>query len=127
MKVDSRQREVKLKIRKEKSFGLYSLRHALCALCSVEAQQPKKMARIGYLSAQSGPPPTLVAFKEGLRELGWVEGKRSNLSIATPGARLISLLSLRLNLFALKLTSSSRGLVTGRLLQPSVRLQRFLL
>ncbi len=41
------------------------------------AQQPaKKMARIGYLSAQSGPPVTLVAFKEGLGKLGWVEGKQ---------------------------------------------------
>ena len=48
----------------------------LVALCvSVEAQQTKKMARIGYLSANSGPSPSLVAFKEGLSELGWVEGK----------------------------------------------------
>ena len=41
-----------------------------------KGQQPKKMARIGYLSSLSGPPPTLVAFKEGLRELGWVEEKQ---------------------------------------------------
>jgi putative tryptophan/tyrosine transport system substrate-binding protein len=43
-----------------------------------KGQQPKKMARIGYLSPQSGPPPipTLVAFKEGLGKLGWVEGKQ---------------------------------------------------
>jgi putative ABC transport system substrate-binding protein len=40
-----------------------------------EAQQPKKMARIGYLSLLSAGSPTLVAFKEGLGELGWVEGK----------------------------------------------------
>jgi putative tryptophan/tyrosine transport system substrate-binding protein len=40
-----------------------------------ESQQPKKMARIGYLSAYSGPHPALAAFKEGLRELGWIEGK----------------------------------------------------
>ena len=36
----------------------------LCAMLFVlgaaaEAQQAKKMARIGYLSPQSGPPPTL--------------------------------------------------------------------
>jgi putative ABC transport system substrate-binding protein len=54
---------------------------ALCAmlfaLCSpADAQQPKKMARIGYLSIQSGPPVTLMAFKEGLGKLGWVEGKQ---------------------------------------------------
>jgi putative ABC transport system substrate-binding protein len=41
-----------------------------------EAQQAKKMARIGYLSGRSGPFDVLVAFKEGLRELGWVEGKQ---------------------------------------------------
>jgi putative ABC transport system substrate-binding protein len=41
-----------------------------------EAQQPKKMARIGYLSAYSGPPQvSLLALKEGLSELGWIEGK----------------------------------------------------
>lgn len=43
---------------------------------SANAQQAKKMARIGYLSPQSGPTATLGAFKEGLRELGWVEGKQ---------------------------------------------------
>jgi len=38
---------------------------ALLAVAVVaEAQQPKKTARIGYLSMQSGPPPTLAAFKE---------------------------------------------------------------
>jgi putative ABC transport system substrate-binding protein len=41
-----------------------------------EAQQPKKMSRIGYLSAYSGPPQvSLLALKEGLSELGWIEGK----------------------------------------------------
>ena len=40
-----------------------------------EALQAKKMARIGYLSPRCGPSGTIVAFKEGLRELGWVEGK----------------------------------------------------
>ena len=33
------------------------------------------MVRIGYLNANSGPPPTLVSFKDRLSELGWVEGK----------------------------------------------------
>ncbi len=43
----------------------------------VEAQQPKKVPRIGYLSTVS--PSTisdrLEAFRQGLRELGYVEGK----------------------------------------------------
>src|SRR5438093_1738320 len=42
-----------------------------------EAQQPKKVPRIGFLSSLS---PTVVsdrveAFRQGLRELGYVEGK----------------------------------------------------
>jgi putative ABC transport system substrate-binding protein len=42
-----------------------------------EAQQPKKVPRIGYLS----PPSRLAqsvrheSFRQGLRELGYVEGK----------------------------------------------------
>jgi putative ABC transport system substrate-binding protein len=47
---------------------------ALCA--SAQAQQPKKIAQIGYISDWSGPPPTLAIFRAGLRELGWVEGKQ---------------------------------------------------
>jgi len=50
----------------------------LFALCfSVEAQQPTKIPRIGYLG---GVPPSanearIEAFGQGLRELGYVEGK----------------------------------------------------
>ena len=62
------------------SFALCALLHALCA--SAEAQQPKKVPRIGYLS--NGDPATessrTEAFRQGLRELGYVEGK--NISIA---------------------------------------------
>ena len=60
-----------------RSVFCFALCAVLVALCvSAEAQQPKKMARIGYLSPQSGPPWTLVVFKERLSELGWVEGKQ---------------------------------------------------
>ena len=44
----------------------------------VEAQQPKKVPRIGYLSTNgdpSNPPPFVDAFRQGLRDLGYVEGK----------------------------------------------------
>src|SRR5262249_1239369 len=42
-----------------------------------EAQQPKKVPRIGYLSATSGPTNAgrFEAFRQGLRDLGYVEGK----------------------------------------------------
>ena len=47
-----------------------------CPLLPAQAQQPTKVPRIGYLSA----PPfrfhgRLEAFRQGLRELGYVEGK----------------------------------------------------
>jgi ABC-type uncharacterized transport system substrate-binding protein len=50
----------------------------LFALCwPVEAQQPRKLARVGYLS--SGGPVTrgyrIDAFRQGLKELGYIEGK----------------------------------------------------
>jgi putative ABC transport system substrate-binding protein len=42
----------------------------------VQAQQPKKVPRIGVLSPGfPGPSPLLDAFRQGLRELGYVEGQ----------------------------------------------------
>src|SRR5262245_34061521 len=42
-----------------------------------EAQQPKKIPRIGYLGQGAPSPnsPNLEAFREGLRQLGYVEGQ----------------------------------------------------
>jgi putative tryptophan/tyrosine transport system substrate-binding protein len=55
-------------------FG-FSLSVLLFALCfSAEAQQPKKVPRIGYLSISPGGPRQ-EAFRQGLRELGYMEGK----------------------------------------------------
>jgi ABC-type uncharacterized transport system substrate-binding protein len=42
---------------------------------SAEAQQPKKVPRIGYLSLRSGIEPREEAFQRGLRELGYIEGQ----------------------------------------------------
>jgi putative tryptophan/tyrosine transport system substrate-binding protein len=48
---------------------------ALCA--SAEAQQPTKVPRIGYLAANfpSTNLARIEAFRQGLRDLGYVEGK----------------------------------------------------
>ena len=64
--------------KKARIVGLFACT-VLLALCfSVQAQQPKKIPRIGYLgdgSAGSRGPITLEPFREGLRELGYVEGQ----------------------------------------------------
>jgi putative ABC transport system substrate-binding protein len=57
------------------SITLCAMLFALCS--SVEAQQPNKIPRIVFLSVQ---PPAILsarfdAFRRGLRELGYVEGK----------------------------------------------------
>src|SRR5262245_49326806 len=46
--------------------------------CStVEAQQPKKIPRVGFLTAVPLPAISdrIEAFRQGLRDLGYVEGK----------------------------------------------------
>jgi putative ABC transport system substrate-binding protein len=46
----------------------------LLALCSsAEAQQPKKVPRIGFLGGEA--TTRIAAFRQGMRELGYVEGK----------------------------------------------------
>ena len=50
---------------------------AFAPFCPVEAQQPKKIPRIGFLSfatSPNSPAPQVEAFRQGLRELGYVEG-----------------------------------------------------
>ena len=53
----------------------------LVAPLTAEAQQPTKVHRIGYLSPGFSPSrlSTLEALRQGLRDLGWVEGE--NLTI----------------------------------------------
>jgi ABC-type uncharacterized transport system substrate-binding protein len=59
---------------KKLKLVLYALCTMLFAPCSfADAQQPAKIPWIGYLAATgSGPSP---AFIQGLRDLGYVEGK----------------------------------------------------
>jgi putative tryptophan/tyrosine transport system substrate-binding protein len=60
--------------RKFSYLALVAMLFALCA--SAEAQQAKKIPRIGFLSASSpGPDPRIEGFRQGLRELAYVEGK----------------------------------------------------
>ena len=62
----------------KKKLTVLALGAMLFALCSVsEAQQPAKIPRIGYLqvTASSAVAARTEAFRQGLRELGYVEGK----------------------------------------------------
>jgi ABC-type uncharacterized transport system substrate-binding protein len=54
-------------------FALCAMLFALCALA--DAQQPTKIPRIGYLSGTGSEAPTMVGFRRGLRDLGYIEGK----------------------------------------------------
>ena len=57
---------------------LWLLSALILAHCGItEAQQPKKIPRIGYLigASRSGVSARIEAFRQGLGELGYVEGK----------------------------------------------------
>jgi ABC-type uncharacterized transport system substrate-binding protein len=56
-------------------FALAFVIHSTARLA--EAQQPAKIPRIGYLSGNypSNPGPNVEAFRHGLRDLGYIEGK----------------------------------------------------
>ncbi len=60
-----------------KKIILLALCSLLLAPCSaVEAQQPKKISRIGYLAgAADRRSPPVEAFRQGIRDLGYIEGK----------------------------------------------------
>ena len=59
------------------------IRFALCAMLFAisffaEAQQPTKVPRIGYVSGSGNPKnpgPLVEGFRQGLRDLGYIEGK----------------------------------------------------
>lgn len=47
----------------------------LLAAVAVEAQQPGKLSHIGYLAYSVADRPYIDAFRQGLHELGYVEGQ----------------------------------------------------
>ena len=70
----------KSKIQNRKLVGIVALVVTL-TLCGavVEAQQSGKIPTIGFMRGGSPTDPEVEAFRQGLRELGYVEGK--NISI----------------------------------------------
>jgi putative tryptophan/tyrosine transport system substrate-binding protein len=68
----------KSKIQNRKWLGLSVIAFVLVAAGAVaQAQQPTRVPRIGYLTAStpSGMSARVEAFRQGLRELGYIEGK----------------------------------------------------
>src|SRR4029453_6038687 len=67
----------------KRKITVFTLWAMLLAFCSpAQAQQAKNIPRIGYLSRDIHPsdsrapsPRNLAAFRQGLRDLGYIEGK----------------------------------------------------
>ena len=91
---------------RRKIFGV-----ALCALLltgvAVQAQQPKKIPRVGYLAAVSvaADAPRLEAFRQGLRERGYIEGQNILIDYRHEGGGFAKLPDLAAELIGLNLTS----------------------
>ena len=70
--IESKKKDMKKKIF---FFTFYVMLFALCS--SVEAQQPKKVHRIGYLGATDAASEStrFEGIRLALRELGYVEGQ----------------------------------------------------
>ena len=70
-----------------------------------DAQQASKTAKIGILSATTPAAlaPSVEAFKQGLRELGWVEGKSFVLEVRYGEGKVERLSELARELVALKM------------------------
>jgi putative tryptophan/tyrosine transport system substrate-binding protein len=82
MTVSSEQKAASSRKRGRNPMSKNVMRFAICAFLlalsfPTEAQQPAKISRIGYLTglSSSGESPRMEVFRQGLRDLGYVEGK----------------------------------------------------
>jgi len=73
----------------------------LAVAIAVEAQKPGKLWRIGFLAA-SGSKLTFAAFREGLRELGYVEGQNVAFELRSAEGKVEHLPDLAAELVRLK-------------------------
>jgi putative ABC transport system substrate-binding protein len=64
----------------------YALPALILAVIHIaEAQQPSRMYRIGVLAAENPPPGLVENFREGLQDLGYIEGR--NIAIESRNAQ----------------------------------------
>jgi putative ABC transport system substrate-binding protein len=89
------------RIQNRKWLGLFAIVVAL-TVCGAraEAQQPTKIPRIGVLSGPTDPG--VEAFRQGLRELGYVEGKNVTIEHRSAEGKLDRLPGLAADLVRLK-------------------------
>ena len=110
-------------IQNPKLMGLLALviTFALCG-AAAQAQQPAKIPRIGYQTGSPGtaanPDPTTHAFRQRLKELGYIEGKNVTIEFrltagkgpAVEAEQARELVRLNVDvLFAKRVSSDSRG------------------
>ena len=80
----------------------------LTAPLAAEAQQAAKIARIGFLATNlaAAPSPPLEAFRQGLRDLGYVEGRNLVIESRSAEGKFERLPALAAELVMLKVMSS---------------------
>ena len=90
-------------IRLRLAFSITLLLGGLFNPVAAEAQQAAKVARIGYLAANLAASPHLhEAFLQGLRDLGYVEGRNVVIEYRDAEGKLERLPALAAELVALK-------------------------
>ena len=89
----------------------------LAAPLAAKAQETGKVARIGMLGGSSPPDPFVEAFKQGLRELGYVEGRNISIEYRLAEGRPDRLPGLAADLVRLKvdvIVASSQAAVAAK-------------
>src|ERR1044071_4254301 len=101
---------LKSAIQNRKWAGLFAIVLALTmcgavAMAQQPPQPPKKMSRIGYLSAVSATAdtPRIEAFRRGLRDLGYIEGQNISIEYRYEPADFDRLTQMAAELVALKI------------------------
>ena len=85
------------------AFSITLLLGGLFSPVAAESQQAAKIARIGYLAGNLAAGPHLPeAFRQGLRDLGYVEGRNLVIEIRDAEGKLERLPALAAELVALK-------------------------
>ena len=102
----------------------------LATVSSAEAQQPTKVPRIGVIGSGASNPTSLAAFRQGLRELGYVEGKNITIeypkvegSLTRPSARAAELVRLKVDVIISNGATNTRAAKEATTTIPIVFLQ----